>query len=108
MGWWRALSLVILFMIVTARGAQQKLNGISTEGLIYEGTDIYYKGELAAALEATEIVYDDNKIVGELTYEIVDPKFNPQGLCILKLLHEKQQHYDIEVEMYAIRVESKH
>ena len=104
MGWWRALSLVILFMIVSACGTQQKLNGISTEGLTYDGTNIYYMGELAAVLKATEIGYDDNKIVRELTYEIVDAKFNPQGLSILKLLHEKQPHYDIEVEVQAIKV----
>lgn len=108
MGWWRALSLVVIFMVVSACGTQQNLKGISTQGLTYEGTNVYYKGELAAVLKATEIGYDDGKVVREMTYEIVDEKFNPYGLSILKLLHDKQPNYDIEVEVSAIRVHSSH
>ena len=103
MGWWRALSVVLLFMIVSACGSSQELN-VSVDGLTYDGTNVFYKGKLAAVLKSNELGYDDGKLVREITYELTDAKFNPQGLAILKFLHEKQPQYEIEVEVSAIKV----
>ena len=80
------------------------LRNLSTEGLTYEGTDIYYKGELAAKLGAVEVAYDNKKIVYEATFILTSEKFNPIAINIIKFasrLH-KDKNWEIEVELKPI------
>lgn len=53
------------------------LRHTSTEGLSYQGTDIYYQNELCARMTALEIAYDHGKIVRECTFVIVDGNLMP-------------------------------
>lgn len=75
------------------------LKDISTEGLTYDGTDVYYKGEICATYSAIEIALDNNKVVREVTYLITKPKFNPQALSIIKLINQKNPNLEVEVEL---------
>ena len=104
MGWRRALQVVFLAMIVSACGTKQRLSKIDTKGFTYQGTDVYYEGTLVAVLKSTELGYDDNKIVREMTYEITDIKYQDKALSLVKFLHDMQPDYDVEVEVCATKV----
>lgn len=77
------------------------LRSLSTDGLTYEGTDIYYNGELAATLGAVEVAYDNKKIVYEATFILTSEKFNPKAINIIKFAsdYHKNKNWEIEVEL---------
>ena len=89
--------IVLLFALVLS--SCNPLKDISTEGLTYDGTDVYYKGEICATYSAIEIALDNNKVVREVTYLITEPKFNPQALSIIKLISQKNPNLEVEVEL---------
>ena len=80
------------------------LKNVSTEGLTYDGTDVYYKGEISATFSAIEIALDSNKVVREVTYLITQPKFNAQALSIIKLISQKNPNLEVEVELKEDRL----
>lgn len=89
--------IILLFALVLS--SCNPLKDISTEGLTYDGTDIYYKGEICATYSAIEIALDNNKVVREVTYLITQPKFNAQALSIIKLISQKNPNLEVEVEL---------
>ena len=89
--------IILLFALVLS--SCNPLKDISTEGLTYDGTDVYYKGEICATYSAIEIALDNNKVVREVTYLITQPKFNSQALSIIKLISQKNPNLEVEVEL---------
>jgi thioredoxin reductase len=89
--------IILLFALVLS--SCNPLKDISTEGLTYDGTDVYYKGEICATYSAIEIALDNNKVVREVTYLITQPKFNAQALSIIKLISQKNPNLEVEVEL---------
>lgn len=89
--------IILLFALVLS--SCNPLKDISTEGLTYSGTDVYYKGEICATYSAIEIALDNNKVVREVTYLITQPKFNAQALSIIKLISQKNPNLEVEVEL---------
>ena len=75
------------------------LVNVSTEDFSYQGTDIYYKGELCAQMGALEVAYDDGKVVREVTYIVTDEKFNEVAMGILKYVRERRPSWEVEVEL---------
>ena len=75
------------------------LVNVSTEDFSYQGTDIYYKGELCAQMGALEVAYDDGKVVREVTYIVTDEKFNEVVMGILKYVRERRPSWEVEVEL---------
>lgn len=78
---------------------QKRFDYISTEGLEYKGTHIYYKGELCATMTAIELSYDGGEIVKEVTFVITGAQFNEQALPIIKLVRSKSPSMEVEVEL---------
>ena len=72
---------------------------VITQGLTYDKTDIYYNGELCAKFSTIELAYDNKKILREVTFLIVSPKFNDQALPILKLVTLKNPNIEVEVQL---------
>jgi len=93
--------LVILLLLFT-RCASNPLKNISTEGLTYKETGIYYMGELCATLSAVEISYDNKKIVREVTFVLTSSKFNDKALQIIKLVNLSNPNIEVEVELKPI------
>jgi len=91
--------LLIILTIFTASCAVDPLRNIDTYGLTYDGTDVYYMGELCAQLSAIEVAYDDGKIVKEATFVLVDSKYNEQALPIIKFIKSKSPSLEVEVEL---------
>lgn len=90
--------LLLVFLILFTFSCNPLLN-VSTQGLSYDGTDVYFNGELCAKFSAIELAYDNKKIVREVTFLIVNPKFNDQALPILKLVASKNPNIEVEVQL---------
>jgi len=92
--------LTILFISCsTNHYTQRQFKYISTEGLTYDGTHIYYNNELCASMTAVELSYDNGEIVKEITFVINSSKFNEQALPIIKLVQSKSPSLEVEVEL---------
>ena len=91
-------NLILLVLIFITAGCSPLAN-ISTQGLTYDGTDVYYIGELCAKFSAIELAYDNGKIVREATFLIVSSKFNQQALAIIKLVSTKNPNLEVEVQL---------
>ena len=91
----------ILFgsILLLSSCAVNPLTNVSTEGFSYEGTDIYYKGELCAQMGALEVAYDNGKLVREVTYIVTDEKFDEVAVGILKYIRERKPSWEVEVEL---------
>ena len=88
----------ILLLTLLSFGCSPLLN-VSTHGLSYDGTDVFYNGELCAKFSAMELAYDNKKIVREATFVIVNPKYNDKALPILKLVTSKNPKIEVEVQL---------
>ena len=89
---------IILLLTLFSFGCSPLLN-VSTQGLSYDGTDVFYNGELCAKFSAMELAYDNKKIVREATFIIVNPKYNDRALPILKLVTSKNPKIEVEVQL---------
>jgi len=78
------------------------LVNVSTKDFTYQGTDIYYKGELCAQMVALEVAYDNNKIVREATYIVTDEKFNEVAIGILRYVRDRRPSWEVEVEIKKV------
>lgn len=91
-------NLILLFLFLLTLGCSPLAN-ISTQGLTYDGTDVYYNGELCAKFSAIELAYDNGKIVREATFLIVSSDYNEQALAIIKLVSSKNPKLEVEVQL---------
>ena len=91
-------NLILLFLFLLTVGCSSLAN-ISTQGLTYDGTDVYYNGELCAKFSAIELAYDNGKIVREATFLIVSSDYNEQALAIIKLVSSKNPKLEVEVQL---------
>jgi hypothetical protein len=88
----------ILLLTLFSFGCSPLLN-VSTQSLSYDGTDVFYNGELCAKFSAMELAYDNKKIVREATFIIINPKYNDKALPILKLVTSKNPKIEVEVQL---------
>ena len=99
----KLLIVTILSIFVTScsttKNHAKLLKNVSTEGFSYQGTDIYYQGDLCAQMSAIEVAYDDGKIVHEVTYVVTSDKYNSVALGILKYIRERKPSWEVEVEL---------
>lgn len=93
------LVVCVFFTLTTISCKVHPLKHVKTDGLTYEGTDIYYNGELCATLSAIEVAYDNGKIVREATFVLTSSEFNEMALPIIKLVQEKRPSIEVEVEL---------
>jgi len=91
--------MLILFFLFLTSCAVNPLRDVDTSGLTYDGTDVYYNGELCAELSAVELAYDNGKIVREATFVLVDSKFNERAISIIKFVQSRKSEYEVEVEL---------
>jgi hypothetical protein len=91
-------NIIIATLILCSCNTLRKYD---TKGIEYDGTNIYYNGELAATLGAVELAYDNNKIVHEATFILTSEKYNDIAINIIKFasLYHKDKKWEIEVEL---------
>ena len=90
-----------MILVSCSPNSANVLNGYSTEGLTYENTSVFYNGVLAAELSSVEVAFDDGKLVQEATFVLTSSEFNEIAVNIIKLIHEKKEdpNWEIEVEL---------
>ena len=91
--------VILILALALTSCAVNPLKSVSTDGLTYEGTNVYYYGELCATLSAIEVAYDDGKIVREATFGLESSIFNDKALSIIKLVQSKNPSIEVEVEL---------
>lgn len=102
----RFFGILLISMMVLGTGcstnkAKKVFSTVDTEGLSYDGTDIYYNGELAATLSSVEVAFDDGKVVREATFVLTSAKYNEKALAIIKFIQSKktESNWEVEVEL---------
>ena len=92
---------LIIATALLVMGSCSPFRNISTDGLTYKGTNIYYNGELAATLGAVEVAYDNKKIVYEATFILTSEQFNPIAINLIKFAsnYHRDKNWEIEVEL---------
>jgi hypothetical protein len=95
----KKLILSLVVGIIATSCAVHPLKHITTDGLTYDGTDIYYNGKLCATLSAIEVAYDNGKIVREATFVLTSSEYNPIALKIIKLVTKTRPELEVEVEL---------
>lgn len=91
--------ILTLLIIGCSSNGVKVLEGYSTDGLTYENTSVYYNGKLAATLGSVEIAYDDGKLIREATFILTSSEFNDIAVNIIKLIQEKKEDPDWEIEV---------
>ena len=95
----KKLIVSLVVGIIATSCAVHPLKYVTTDGLTYNGTDIFYNGKLCATLSSTEIAYDNNKIVTEATFVLTSSEYNDMALSIIKLVQQKRPSIEVEVEL---------
>jgi hypothetical protein len=75
------------------------MKNVSTEGITFIGTDIYYNQVMIARLSTIEYAWDNKKLVREMTYTIIDENYNHLAINIIKFSLNKSPKWEIEVEI---------
>lgn len=99
MGKLNTIVVCVFFTLTTLSCSINPLKNVNTDGLTYNGTDVYYNGELCATLSSIEVAYDSGKIVREATFVLTSSKFNDKALNIIKLVQMRSPEMEVEVEL---------
>lgn len=91
--------LILILFLTIFSCASGFLPDVSTEGLTHKGNSVYLNDVEIAYLSATELSWDNGRIVTELTFQLTSPEYNGYALSIIKLVHEHNKHVEIEVEL---------
>lgn len=91
--------LLTFLMSIIISCSPSVLKNVSVEGLSYIGTDIYYNNVMIAKLESIEYAYDNDKLVREITYTIVDEEYNHLAVNIIKFCLDRNTGWEVEVQI---------
>ena len=89
--------LLILFMLLGLISCDP-LRRVSTEGFTTYQEYILYKGDTVAKLTNIEYSLDNNKLVKEATYKLLDMKYGDKGKSILCFIHNTHKDWEIELD----------
>lgn len=91
--------LILFALLVVTMTSCSTLRNYSTEGFVINENTVNYKGTPMAHLSGIEFALDNNKIVKEMTFKLLDTEYNDKILNLIAFLHAKYAEYEIEVEI---------
>lgn len=91
--------LLILFIGLLMSCSPSVMKNVSTDGITFIGTDIYYNQVMIARLTSIEYAWDNKKLVREMTYTIIDENYNHLAVNIIKFSLTKNPEWEVEVEI---------
>ncbi len=68
-------------------------------GFTIAGNVVSYQGTPMAQLEGVELALDNNKLVREMTFSLMENADMSKVANMIAFLHEKHPDYEIEVEI---------
>jgi hypothetical protein len=92
----RLISLVIL---TTTLVSCSTLRNLDTTGFSITDNTVYYNEVPTAQLEGVELSLDNNKLVREMTFSLMEGSDMGIVTNMIAFLHEKHPDYEIEVEV---------
>ena len=96
------IKYIIAALLFTSCNVSSKvLKKYNNDDFNYVGRIMTYEDETVAKLKAIELSYDGGKLVYEATFELMDIKYNPYAINIIKIarMNPKMKDWDIEVEL---------
>ena len=93
--------IVAALLFTSCNVSSKVLEKYNNDNFSYVGRKITYEDEVVAKLKAIELSYDGGKLVYEATFEIMNSKYNPYAINVIKIarMHPKMKDWDIEVEL---------
>ena len=91
--------LILAILLTVMSCASGFLPDVSTKNLSYSKEKIYLNDVVIAELSATELSWDNGRIVTEVTFKLTSPKYNEYALNIIKLVHNHNPKLEIEIEL---------
>jgi hypothetical protein len=75
------------------------LKDYSTDGFKIQGNQVLYNGVVMAELTALEFALDNNKIVKEMSFKILDDTNNDKIYNLISFLNKEHPDYEIEINI---------
>jgi len=93
--------ILIALLFTSCSVSSKVLEKYNTDDFSYVGRTITRDDEVVAKLKAIELSYDGGKLVYEATFELMNSKYNPYAINVIKIarMHPKMKDWDIEVEL---------
>jgi hypothetical protein len=92
----RLISLLLLSSVLFSCSA---LRNLDTTGFTIIDNTVYYNNVPTAQLEGVELSLDNNKLVREMTFSLMEGSDMGIVTNMIAYLHEKHPDYEIEVEV---------
>ena len=87
-------STLILLFVGCSVTRKYDISGFTTEG-----NTVYYNSQPMAKLKGVEFALDNNKMVRELSFELLNGDNNDKIHNLISYLHSRYNEYEIEVEI---------
>lgn len=75
-----------------------------TTGFTVNGNTVFYNDKAMAELEGVEFALDDNKLVKEMTFSLLEEADMSIVTNMIAFLHKKHPDYEIEVQINIEKV----
>jgi hypothetical protein len=74
------------------------LRKVSTDGYHFEKEYVMYHSDTVAKLSNIEYSLDNNKLVKEATFKLVDMSYGEKGKSIIAFIHKKHKDWEVELD----------
>lgn len=92
----KALFYLSLLLIATSCSV---LKDFPTDGFTIQGNVVSYNGEKMAELTALEFALDDNKLVREMSFTLLNNSNNDKVNNLIAFLHKQHPNFEIEINI---------
>ncbi len=93
------MRLIYLLLLSSALVSCSALRNLDTTGFSIIDNTVYFNNVPTAQLEGVELSLDNNKLVREMTFSLMEGSDMGIVTNMIAFLHEKHPDYEIEVEV---------
>ncbi len=93
------MRVLFFFVLLAVISSCSVLKSYDTNGFTITDNTVYYNNVPTAKLEGVELSLDNNKLVREMTFSLMEGADMGMVTNMIAFLHEKHPDYEIEVEV---------
>lgn len=93
------MRVLFFFVLLAVISSCSVLKSYDTTGFTITDNTVYYNNVPTAKLEGVELSLDNNKLVREMTFSLMEGADMGMVTNMIAFLHEKHPDYEIEVEV---------